>query len=145
MPWQADAPHAGFTTADKPWLPVPDDHYQRSVNLQNRDPNSLLNTWRRLLHWRKKQPALEAGSLELLETEEPIFAFIREYAEQRILCIFNLSNKSASYDLSDYPGCKETAGLGFTTDRQGDTVKIPGYSVFFCDMPPTCDCQLQSN
>jgi len=145
IPWQADAPHAGFTTAEKPWLPVPDSHYQRAVNLQNRDPNSLLNTWRRLLHWRKKQPALEAGNLEILETEEPIFAFIREYAEQRILCIFNLSNESARYDLSAYPGCKETEGLGFITNRQGDTLEIPGYSVFFCNMPPTCDYQLKSN
>src|SRR4051794_24361211 len=26
MPWCAEAPHAGFTTGDRPWLPVPPAH-----------------------------------------------------------------------------------------------------------------------
>ena len=28
MPWEADRPNAGFSTA-KPWLPVPEDHRSR--------------------------------------------------------------------------------------------------------------------
>ncbi|MGQ4645969.1 alpha-amylase family glycosyl hydrolase [Lyngbya aestuarii] len=136
MPWCADEPNAGFTTAKKPWLPIPESHYPRSVNLQNQDPKSLLNTWRRLLHWRKKQPALEAGNFEILDTEEPIFAFIREYAEQRLLCIFNLSDQPARYDLSAYAKCEESKGLGFEVKRKDNTLELPGYNAFFGNLAP---------
>jgi len=136
MPWCADEPNAGFTPAEKPWLPIPESHYARSVNLQNQDPNSLLNTWRRLLHWRKKQPALEAGNFEILDTEEPIFAFIREYAEQRLLCIFNLSDQPARYDLSAYGNCEASKGLGFEVKRKDNTLELPGYNAFFGNLAP---------
>ncbi|MGB7442428.1 MAG: alpha-glucosidase family protein, partial [Coleofasciculaceae cyanobacterium] len=135
MPWHADKLNAGFTTAEKPWLPVPEAHYAKAVNIQNQDPQSLLNTWRRLLHWRKKQPALEAGDFEILDAQEPIFAFIRQYAEQRLLCVFNLSNESVNYDLSTYPNFQETKGLGFTTYLKENNLELPGYSVFFGNLP----------
>jgi alpha-glucosidase len=131
MPWKHDEPNAGFTPAEDPWLPVPESHYARAVDLQNRDPNSLLNTWRSLMHWRKKQPALEAGNLQILDTDEPIFAFIREYAEQSLLCVFNISDEAVEYDLSSYSECRETKGLRFTTEREGDRLKLPAYGVFF--------------
>lgn len=54
MPWVADKPNAGFTDKQEPWLPVPKKHFNQAVDKQNADPNSLLNTWRRLLHWRKQ-------------------------------------------------------------------------------------------
>jgi alpha-glucosidase len=131
MPWKHDALNAGFTTAEEPWLPLPEDHYARAIDLQNRDPNSLLNTWRSLMHWRKKQPALEAGNLQILDTDEPIFAFIREYAEQSLLCVFNISDEAVEYDLSSHSECRETKGLRFTTEREGDRLKLPAYGVFF--------------
>jgi len=101
MPWQATAISAGFSTHEDAWLPIPDVHRSRAVDAQNQDPSSLLNTWRRLLHWRKNQPAVMQGDCEILDTEEPIFAFIREAPQQRLLCIFNLSPDTAHFDLHD--------------------------------------------
>jgi len=135
MPWNADAPNAGFTTAEKPWLPIPDHHWARAVNLQHQDPNSLLNTWRRLLHWRKQQPALEAGKLAFVAADDPILAFRREYAEQHLLCLFNISSDAVQYDLSDYPNCSSVKGLGFSVDFDGNQLILPPYGVFFGHLP----------
>lgn len=135
MPWKADEPNAGFTTAEKPWLPIPQDHYERAVDRQQSDPGSLLNTWRRLLHWRKKQPALEAGTVDLLNLEEPLFGFIREYAEQRLLCLFNISDTSAQYDLSSFGDYKPVNGLRFEFDIHSDMLKLPEHGVFFAELP----------
>ncbi len=129
MPWSKEAKNAGFTQADEPWLPIPKDHLNRAVDVQNENPRSLLNTWRRLLHWRQQQPALSRGKCEILETEEPILGLIRESGEQRLICLFNLSEDTADYQLS--PRCQNTTDLGFTATRQDDTVKIPGYSAYF--------------
>ncbi len=99
MPWLCDEPNLGFSKADVPWLPIPNSHQELAVNLQSRDPDSLLNTWRRLLFWRKAQPALIAGDVRLWKTHPKVFAFSRHYAEQTLLCIFNISNTPVQYRL----------------------------------------------
>jgi alpha-glucosidase len=136
MPWTEETPNCGFTEAGEPWLPIPKKHFSHAVSAQNNDPNSLLNTWRRLLHWRKQQPALIAGTFESIETDEPIFGFIREYAEQRLLCLFNMSSETVEYDLSDYEECMPAAEVNFILDGANrDWVRIPSYGVFFGNIP----------
>lgn len=135
MPWQADAPNAGFTTAEDPWLPIPKKHLSYSVNLQNQDPRSFLNTWRSLLHWRKQQPALIAGNFKILDTPEPVFGFIREYAEQRLLCLFNISDRPVDYELGKNANCQVETTLGFGVNREGDRLEIPAHGVFFANLP----------
>ena len=134
MPWESNKPNAGFTDKDEPWLPVPKKHFYQAVNKQNADPHSLLNTWRKLLHWRKQQPALIAGDFKLLDVEEPLFAFVREYAEQRLLCIFNLSNESVKYDLSVHGEYLPETNLGFDFQLWKDTLELPSYGVFFANL-----------
>ncbi len=134
MPWQADAPLAGFTTAERAWLPLPAKHRDRTVNRQHHQPESLLNTWRRALRWRERQPALVAGDFELLATDDPIVAFVREYAEQKLLCAFNLSTTTAVYELGENATCRAIADLGFEFEQVGDRLHLPGYAAFFANL-----------
>ncbi|MCT0202970.1 alpha-amylase family glycosyl hydrolase [Synechococcus sp. CS-603] len=98
MPWSSSAPQQGFTTAGQPWLPIPRRHRALAVDLQTKDPSSLLNTWRRLLHWRREHPALHSGAITVLETGEPLLAFLRGDAEERsVFCLFNTSGRWADF------------------------------------------------
>ncbi len=65
MPWRADQPHGGFTNVE-PWLPVPSGHLASAVDKQTDDNSSLLNKYRQMIGWRKRQPALRQGDLTLL-------------------------------------------------------------------------------
>ncbi|MDB9314768.1 alpha glucosidase [Spirulina sp. CS-785/01] len=134
MPWEAEETNAGFTSAEESWLPIPRSHHYYAVDLQNAAPDSMLNTWRRLLHWRKQQPALIAGNCTLLETEEPLFGFIREYAEQRLLCLFNLSDENASYQLHQEAICESLSGLGCTVPSPDNRLTIEGYGYYFANL-----------
>lgn len=98
MPWQAAAPHAGFTTADAPWLPVPAEHRALAVDAQEGDPASVLNAFRHFLHWRRTKPALLYGSLEPLALPEPLVGFTRAHQRQRITAIFNLSAECVDFE-----------------------------------------------
>ncbi|MGV2828788.1 alpha-amylase family glycosyl hydrolase [Myxosarcina sp. GI1(2024)] len=129
MPWQKEVPNAGFTKAEKPWLSIPQNHYDRAVDVQTHDRRSLLNTWRRLLHWQKQQPALRFGTCKILDTEEPILGLIRDCQRQKMICLFNLSEEPTNYYLPS--PCQNIGYSGFIANRQGDLVKIPGYSAFF--------------
>lgn len=94
MPWQAAVPHAGFSTAAKTWLPVDARHAALAVD-QQADPSSVLSHFKRLIAWRKTQPALIHGDMQLWAAHDQILAFVREHAGQRILCVFNFSDQAA--------------------------------------------------
>ncbi len=71
IPWEAGAPHAGFTTGE-PWLAVaeaPDG----PVDVQARDPTSMLGLYRRLIAARRDL----RGPLELLDAADGVVAFTR--------------------------------------------------------------------
>lgn len=89
MPWN-DTLHAGFSSAT-PWLPVPSEHDALNVARQQADSASVLNGYRRFMHWRRGQPALRHGGIRFLDTPEPVLAFVRGQGDERVLAVFNLS------------------------------------------------------
>lgn len=110
MPWQADAPNAGFSSAP-PWLPVPQEHLALAVDAQEADRSALLHDWRRFLSFRRAHPALSSGTLEILELPEPLIGFVRRCDGDEVTCLFNLSNSPVR--LSGAPiGPDELAAYG---------------------------------
>ncbi len=136
MPWQAEAPAAGFTTAT-PWLPIPDEHRALAVDRQEADPGSVLHACRRLLAWRRRHPALIAGAVTLRDTAAPVWAFERADGAERLLCAFNLSNRPAAWPVE--PGWRKLDeedgddGHGFTAGFDGATVTLPPFGAFFAE------------
>ncbi|MDA8231802.1 MAG: alpha glucosidase [Magnetospirillum sp.] len=110
MPWRGDGPAAGFSAAE-PWLPVPESHRRLAVAVQEADGESVLNTLRRLIRWRRRHPALTEGGLTLVEMSPDIVAFERTGGGQDILCLFNPS--AAHHRLTPPPGRKPAEGVGY--------------------------------
>ena len=96
MPWLADSPNAGFSTAE-PWLPVDPAHVALAVDRQEKDPGSTLNLTRQLVALRKSKPALRTGALRRVEAEAPLLAFERGEGEERLLCAFNLGDEAIDW------------------------------------------------
>lgn len=88
MPWDA-TPSAGFSTATT-WLPIEPRHLPLSVDTQEQAPDSTLQVVRRLIEFRREQPALAHGDLELLDLGDGLLGFIRQHDQQRLMCVFNL-------------------------------------------------------
>ena len=98
MQWSAEK-NAGFSTADTTYLPVIEDEtygYQRvNVATQEEEPGSYLWLTRFLIETRQKLPALRHGRIEMVETANPaVLAYRRTTEEQRIFCVFNLSDEA---------------------------------------------------
>ncbi|MGB3811436.1 MAG: alpha-glucosidase family protein [Parvibaculum sp.] len=99
MPWKSEAHEAGFTSGDA-WLPIPDYHRTRAVNLQEGDGASVLVHAKHIIKVRKRHPALARGEIKFVEVEgDQILAFTREGEGERLLCVFNLSREEAKYVL----------------------------------------------
>jgi maltose alpha-D-glucosyltransferase/alpha-amylase len=110
MQWSPDR-NAGFSRADPQSLylpPIMDPIYgYQAVNVeaQSRSPSSLLNWTRRLLTVSKAHVAFGRGSLRFVRVgNRKILAYIREYGDQTLLCVANLSRSSqpVELDLREY-------------------------------------------
>jgi glycosidase len=82
---------AGFTTGAA-WEPLQPDSATANVAVQNADPASLLNHYRRLIHLRSANRALGAGDFLPLESSDPaVAAFLRRDGPRAVLVVANLA------------------------------------------------------
>ncbi|PBB87713.1 MULTISPECIES: alpha-glucosidase family protein [unclassified Mesorhizobium] len=129
MVWDATAKNAGFSGA-KPWLPVPDKHLSQAVNVQQGDPNSLLEHYRRFLAFRRQHPALAKGDMEFIASDGDTVAFTRREGNERIACVFNLGSKPAEVDLGKAT-LKPLSGHGFSGQTGSGPIRLGGYGAWF--------------
>jgi maltose alpha-D-glucosyltransferase/alpha-amylase len=122
MQWSGDR-NAGFSRADWAQLylqPLMDPVYGfQAVNVeaQLRTPNSLLRWMQRFIALRKEHPVFGLGSYTPLPAENTrIFAHIRTWEDDVVLCVHNLarSAQAVQLDLSDYAGMVPVEMLGRT-------------------------------
>ncbi|HWK45870.1 MAG TPA: alpha-glucosidase [Stellaceae bacterium] len=141
MPWCAEAPHAGFSSAPETWLPVAAEHRALAIDRQEADPGSVLHRVRRLIAWRREQPALRHGRLGRVRTEALVLAFERATPDDRLVAAFNMSPQPATFsfgvDEAIIPSPDNGFNAhGFTTGFRDGTVRLPGFGVFFGVIEP---------
>jgi alpha-glucosidase len=98
MVWDESSASAGFSRSARTWLPVAAEHLALNAQAQARDPGSLLNFYRAMLAWRRDQPLLRSGTIELLPADDAVLAFVRRDesdASKALLCAFNLGGTEA--------------------------------------------------
>ncbi|ANL35294.1 alpha-glucosidase family protein [Rhizobium phaseoli] len=101
MPWEAGKAHAGFTSAEKSWLPVPYEQAALSVDTQEASGGSVLNHYRRALAFRKSHQALIDGEMTFIDTNQDLLAFTREKGGEKLLFVFNLTREPAEFRLPE--------------------------------------------
>ena len=120
MQWNADR-NAGFSTADPQQLYLPailDPVYgYQAINVeaQMRSSSSLLNWTRRMLSVRRQHPVFGMGSYDELGSSNPsVLAFVREFGDDKVLCVNNLSRfpQPVELDLRRFEGFTPTELTG---------------------------------
>lgn len=117
MQWEASA-HAGFSQ-QKPWLGV--GAYE-AINVEQELKNgSIFQFYQKLIQLRKSYSVISEGSYRgYQKAHASVYAYIREYQQERLLCLNNFSNEEVQIDipaefvgqtvlLSNYP-CEEIRG-----------------------------------
>ena len=100
MPWQRDTDNAGFSRGD-PWLPVDARHYELAADQQVGVAGSVYESLREFLSWRKTQPAMLEGAIDILEDFGEVLAFTRSCQKQTLALYFNLGSAPATTRLKE--------------------------------------------
>jgi maltose alpha-D-glucosyltransferase/alpha-amylase len=151
MQWNADR-NAGFSHADPQalYLPAildPVYGYQAlNVEAQMRSSSSLLNWTRKMLGVRKQHPVFGMGSYEELGSSNPsVLAFVREFGDDKVLCVNNLSRfpQPVELDLRRFEGMVPVELTGLVRfPRVGDLpylLSLPGHGFMWFGLQPEDD------
>ena len=120
MQWSFDR-NGGFSRADPARLylpPIMDPVYgfeAVNVEAQSRSPSSLLNWVKRLIAARRSRRAFGRGTLRFLyPSNRKVIAYLREYGDEIVLCVANLSRSPqvVELDLADWRGRQPVELLG---------------------------------
>ncbi len=120
MQWTPDR-NAGFSQCDpaRLYLPVVMDpiYGYQAINVESQQNNtgSLLHWTRKMIEIRKRHPVFGVGDYTELSASNPsVLAFVREYGNDRVLCVNNLSRfpQPVELDLRRFEGVNPVECMG---------------------------------
>jgi oligo-1,6-glucosidase len=95
MQWDSSS-NAGFTSGT-PWLKTNSNYTSLNVSAQEKDPNSCLNYFRKMVKLRKDNPVLIYGKYNLLDKNNPdVYAYTRELKGKKFLVLLNFKSEPAT-------------------------------------------------
>jgi alpha-glucosidase len=111
---------AGFTTGE-PWLPLGDDAKERNVSRFQKETRSILWLYRRLIHLRRREPALVAGNYVPVRSRQDVLEHRRVSGDREFLIALNLSSEPRRVDWEG----KGTLMLSTYLDKEDIPAKSP--------------------
>ena len=98
-----NAPNAGFTEGDKTWLKINPNF--KNINVENdaKNPDSILNFYKKMIQFRKNNLLLVYGDYEdIAPLDEKIYAYTRTLGDDKMLIVNNFSNSKVHFKC-EYP------------------------------------------
>ncbi|MDD3959752.1 MAG: alpha-glucosidase [Clostridiaceae bacterium] len=98
MQWSAGK-NAGFSTGT-PWLGINGNHTKINVEAQDKDPNSVLAFYRKMIRLRNHNKLLRSGAFRSVEISRKLFVFERIHDKEKITVVINFSGNPGRYNAS---------------------------------------------
>ena len=96
MQWDSSL-YAGFSSV-QPWIRVNPDYREWNVAEEEKNPDSVLNYFRKMVAFRKANRALVRGNYTLIEANNPqVYAYWREDDRQKFLIALNFSQYTTEF------------------------------------------------
>jgi oligo-1,6-glucosidase/alpha-glucosidase len=97
MQWDGSK-NAGFSSAQKTWLPVHENYPEVNVEKEKENKDSLLNTIRSLLKIRREEKALQEGSLVWIDSmPHGVLGYARKLGEEKIFVLMNFTEQEQEF------------------------------------------------
>jgi alpha-glucosidase len=138
MQW-SDSANAGFSSHD-PWLPVPPSYTTHNVATESKDPNSVLEFYRKVLSLRHTNTVLLEGNYSALnEDEANVLSYLRSYKGKSVLVALNMSDspQKTNFNLANHGFPSATFKSLVATpgaDMKGPELTLPAFGAFIAEV-----------
>jgi alpha-glucosidase len=132
--------NAGFSAAETTWLPIPPSYVSANVEVEDKDPNSLLRWHKGLIALRRSNPVLGDGDqVTFPGGNDKIVAYTRSLANKKILVITNFSGVPQDVQMGAFPANKvRVLQANFKPDieagKLSKTFSVPAYGAFVAEI-----------
>lgn len=126
--WNSDE-KAGFTSGN-PWIKINENCKTINVATEEKDPNSCLNYFRRMVQLRKTNKTLVYGKYILLDKQnKKVYGYTRGEGSNKILVLLNFSKDQVFWDITDNLKLSDTVLINNYSSLQKDnkTVNLNPY------------------
>ena len=128
MQWTASE-NAGFSQK-APWLPVPESARTQNVATEEKDPNSVLRFYERLLDLRHKYVNLREGEYVPLNEDDPnVLSYLRVTKGKALLVAINMSVTPQKVAIDQSAQGYKSARTLLATESQPGSVKLAEISL----------------
>jgi alpha-glucosidase len=126
IPWSGTADHGWPTVDDSgPWLPFPSGSQHRNHADLMSDESSILHLYRRLIHLRRRSPALSLGTFDLTPLPDGLLGYRRTSGDERWSIIINFTDRTI--DVGADPGWPwSPTGVEVSSDGTGEGEPFTG-------------------
>lgn len=90
--------NAGFNKGSKPWIDTGNDYAQINVEDELNDEDSILNFYKKLIHFRNNNETLIDGDILEEIISDNIVAYFRRYNDEKLFVLLNFSASPARYN-----------------------------------------------
>lgn len=131
--WDSTA-NAGFTTGT-PWIKVNPNYKSVNESAEEKDPNSCLTYFRKIIKLRKDNPILVYGKYTLLDKDNPdVYAYTRELDGKKLLVLLNFKSTIAKANTGiDISKAKVLLGNYSNSSKDG---KLQPYEAVIYELQP---------
>lgn len=124
MQWNSEK-NAGFSSAEKTWLPVHENHKEINVERESLQENSLLNTVQAIMKIRNSEAAVHEGSLRLLKNlPEGVLGYERKLENESVFIYLNFSDTKKEIQFTGVKILFQTARSG---EINGGDIQLGGF------------------
>jgi alpha-glucosidase len=136
MQWDASA-NGGFSTA-APWLPVPETAKTHNVADESKDPESVLEFYKKVLKLRHSNSALLDGTyVPVNENDQNVLSYLRIYKDQAVVVALNMSGAEQNVNIGMSQHGFSSADTLIATGKSsvnGDVVTLEPYGVLIAQL-----------
>lgn len=128
-PFQWDSSmNAGFTTG-RPWIKINDNKSEINVAAEEKNPNSPLNYFKKMVKLRKDHPDLLVyGKYTLLDSNNPeVYAYTREANDEKVLVLLSFSKNGGTFNADNMQLGEEWINNLQPLQVKGNTMTLQPY------------------
>ncbi|MEM1377896.1 MAG: alpha-glucosidase [Pseudomonadota bacterium] len=130
MVWSHNEPNGGFSTAEKPWLPVPPEHLTSAANMQADQQDSLLGHYKAMLAFRAANQIFAKGSIAFIGDDPNVLHFTRGDGDDQITVVINTSE--GDVEVAVDASLKPMDGSPYPSiETENGTLKLGAYQAWF--------------